>query len=133
MPELDAFPKAHQVTFKYYVGVILFLEENYVQVSYWRLFYFALTDELYRLRRILQKLGNCVTFMHSETKSMFHPNPSTGVILSSSFCTHMANSPCGKAHPYVPYPVSPPNNPHITYASSSGTLSPFTEAVSSLV
>lgn len=32
MPALDAFPKAHQVTFKYYVGVILFLEENYVEV-----------------------------------------------------------------------------------------------------
>ncbi len=33
MPELSAFPKSHQVTFKYYVGVINFLEENYVQVS----------------------------------------------------------------------------------------------------
>lgn len=32
MPELSAFPKAHQVTFKYYFGVILFLEENYVKV-----------------------------------------------------------------------------------------------------
>jgi COP9 signalosome complex subunit 12 len=32
MPPLDAFPKAHQVTFKYYVGVIYFLEENYVEV-----------------------------------------------------------------------------------------------------
>lgn len=32
LPELDAFPKSHQVTFKYYVGVILFLEEDYVQV-----------------------------------------------------------------------------------------------------
>ncbi|KAI5843883.1 hypothetical protein DFP73DRAFT_527139 [Morchella snyderi] len=29
MPPLSAFPKAHQVTFKYYVGVIYFLEENY--------------------------------------------------------------------------------------------------------
>jgi hypothetical protein len=33
MPSLDAFPKAHQVTFKYYVGVINFLEESYEQVS----------------------------------------------------------------------------------------------------
>jgi hypothetical protein len=32
MPTLDAFPKAHQVTFKYYVGVIYFLEENYEEV-----------------------------------------------------------------------------------------------------
>jgi hypothetical protein len=33
MPPLESFPKAHQVTFKYYVGVIYFLEENYVEVS----------------------------------------------------------------------------------------------------
>ena len=30
MPPLDAFPKSHIVTFKYYVGVINFLEEEYV-------------------------------------------------------------------------------------------------------
>ena len=29
MPPLSAFPKAHQVTFKYYCGVIHFLEEDY--------------------------------------------------------------------------------------------------------
>jgi hypothetical protein len=33
MPELGAFPKSHQVTFKYYLGVIKFLEEDYVSVS----------------------------------------------------------------------------------------------------
>ncbi|KAK5139165.1 hypothetical protein LTR04_003833, partial [Oleoguttula sp. CCFEE 6159] len=33
MPPLEAFPKSHQVTFKYYVGVILFLEEDYVQAE----------------------------------------------------------------------------------------------------
>ena len=32
MPPLEAFPKSHIVTFKYYVGVILFLEEKYAQV-----------------------------------------------------------------------------------------------------
>ncbi|KAJ8607403.1 hypothetical protein MRB53_040349 [Persea americana] len=32
MPALSAFPKSHQVMFEYYVGVILFLEENYAQV-----------------------------------------------------------------------------------------------------
>jgi hypothetical protein len=32
MPGLEAFPMAHQVTFKYYIGVIQFLEEDYVQV-----------------------------------------------------------------------------------------------------
>ncbi|EHK96284.1 putative protein CSN12 like protein [Glarea lozoyensis 74030] len=31
MPPLESFPLAHQVTFKYYVGVIYFLEENYVE------------------------------------------------------------------------------------------------------
>ena len=30
MPPLSAFPKAHQVTFKYYCGVIHFLQEDYV-------------------------------------------------------------------------------------------------------
>lgn len=33
MPSLEAFPMAHQVTYKYYVGVIYFLEENYAEVS----------------------------------------------------------------------------------------------------
>ena len=33
IPPLEAFPKSHIVTFKYYVGVILFLEEDYVQVG----------------------------------------------------------------------------------------------------
>ena len=33
MPDLESFPNAHQVTFKYYVGVIYFLEENYAEVS----------------------------------------------------------------------------------------------------
>ena len=34
MPTLEAFPKSHIVTFKYYVGVIFFLEEDYKQVSF---------------------------------------------------------------------------------------------------
>jgi hypothetical protein len=33
MPALDAFPKSQQVTFKYYEGVLSFLEENYVEAS----------------------------------------------------------------------------------------------------
>ena len=32
MPPMESFPKSHIVTFKYYVGIILFLEEDYVQV-----------------------------------------------------------------------------------------------------
>ncbi len=34
MPPLEAFPKSHIVTFKYYVGIILFLEEDYIKVVY---------------------------------------------------------------------------------------------------
>ncbi|KAI9806466.1 MAG: COP9 signalosome (CSN) subunit [Piccolia ochrophora] len=33
MPPLESFPKSHVVTFKYYVGVILFLEEDYVKAE----------------------------------------------------------------------------------------------------
>ncbi|OGE51708.1 hypothetical protein PENARI_c012G03269 [Penicillium arizonense] len=33
LPSLDAFPKAHIVTFKYYVGVIHFLDENYAEAE----------------------------------------------------------------------------------------------------
>lgn len=32
IPALEAFPKSHIVTFKYYLGVICFLEENYTEV-----------------------------------------------------------------------------------------------------
>ena len=33
MPPLEAFPRSHIVTFKYYVGVIQFLEEDYAQAE----------------------------------------------------------------------------------------------------
>ena len=33
MPPLESFPKSHTVTFLYYVGVIHFLEEDYVKVG----------------------------------------------------------------------------------------------------
>jgi COP9 signalosome complex subunit 12 len=32
MPQLEEFPKSHQVTFNYYAGVISFLDEDYEQV-----------------------------------------------------------------------------------------------------
>lgn len=32
MPPLEAFPKSQRVTFRYYEGVLFFLEENYVEV-----------------------------------------------------------------------------------------------------
>jgi hypothetical protein len=34
MPDLSAFPKSQQVTFKYYEGVLHFLEENYAEASF---------------------------------------------------------------------------------------------------
>ncbi|KAI1636475.1 PCI domain-containing protein [Biscogniauxia mediterranea] len=33
MPSIDKFPKSQQVTFKYYEGVLSFLEENYVEAE----------------------------------------------------------------------------------------------------
>ena len=33
MPPLEAFPRSHIVTFKYYVGVIAFLEEDYITAA----------------------------------------------------------------------------------------------------
>ncbi|KAF2139859.1 uncharacterized protein K452DRAFT_299840 [Aplosporella prunicola CBS 121167] len=33
MPSLDVFPKSHQVTFKYYCGVLSFLDEDYKQAE----------------------------------------------------------------------------------------------------
>ncbi len=33
MPPLESFPKSQRVTFKYYEGVLFFLEENYTEVS----------------------------------------------------------------------------------------------------
>ena len=34
MPPMDAFPKSHIVTFKYYVGIISFLDDNYIRVLF---------------------------------------------------------------------------------------------------
>ena len=33
MPQLEEFPKSHQVSFNYYAGVISFLDEDYEQVG----------------------------------------------------------------------------------------------------
>ena len=34
LPPIESFPKSHIVTFKYYLGVILFLEEDYIRVCH---------------------------------------------------------------------------------------------------
>ena len=33
MPDLDAFPKSDRVTFRYYLGRLYFLEEDYVKAE----------------------------------------------------------------------------------------------------
>ena len=38
MPALDKFSASQQVTFKYYEGVLAFLEENYVEVRTTRIY-----------------------------------------------------------------------------------------------
>ena len=42
MPPLGSFPSSQQVTFKYYAGVLAFLEENYQEVRNTFFFYFSL-------------------------------------------------------------------------------------------
>ncbi|KAI1041582.1 hypothetical protein LB505_001695 [Fusarium chuoi] len=42
MPPLEMFPKSQRVTFKFYEGVLLFLEENYNKVSEQLLVYVAI-------------------------------------------------------------------------------------------
>lgn len=32
IPPLELFPKSQRVTFKYYEGILFFLEENYLEV-----------------------------------------------------------------------------------------------------
>ena len=34
IPPIEYFPKSHIVTFKYYVGVILFLDERYFEAGF---------------------------------------------------------------------------------------------------
>ena len=73
MPPMESFPKSHIVTFKYYVGIILFLEEDYVQVLL--IFWYGdhrLADNSIlpkRQKSILQTLGTCAIKAHSGIES----------------------------------------------------------------
>lgn len=80
MPELELFPKSHQVTFKYYVGVIQFLEEDYKQVcqSIQNHHKLAIADTMERQKSILPKLGRCVIKRQHATKSKFRVFESAG-------------------------------------------------------
>ncbi|KAM0108866.1 COP9 signalosome (CSN) subunit [Aspergillus fumigatus] len=51
LPELEAFPKSHIVTFKYYVGVIHFLDENYRE---------KLLAPFPRLEKLFRPLCDCI-------------------------------------------------------------------------
>ncbi|EQL02787.1 COP9 signalosome complex subunit 12 [Ophiocordyceps sinensis CO18] len=79
MPPLDSFPKAQRVTFKYYEGVLFFLEENYVEaekhiVEAWRLCH---KDAKANLERILTYLIPCrlLTSHVLPTKSLLELYP----------------------------------------------------------
>ncbi|RDA95425.1 hypothetical protein CP533_5481 [Ophiocordyceps camponoti-saundersi (nom. inval.)] len=61
MPSLESFPAAQRVTFRYYEGVLFFLEENYVQaeerlIEAWKLCH---KDARANLERILTYLVPC--------------------------------------------------------------------------
>jgi len=80
MPPLSAFPKSQQVTFKYYEGVLCFLEENYVQVRpHPSGCILLLADVRARQKNISRRPGICVTKMRRGTRSEFARN----AILSS--------------------------------------------------
>lgn len=88
MPPLEAFPKSQRVTFKYYEGVLFFLEENYVEVRLPRESQFSI-DNLTKFRPKSTSLrhGHCVTRMRRATKSkssrdtpQYHPQPLTRIV-----------------------------------------------------
>ena len=100
MPTLDAFPKAHQVTFKYYVGVIYFLEENYEEVRQRDASNQAKLLTPFSPRRTSPKPGNYATKTRSGTKSEF----------SRSRLTESTNVP--QTHSDLPNPMPPAHHPH---------------------
>jgi hypothetical protein len=73
MPNLDVFPMSHQVTFKYYVGVIYFLEENYVEVCclHHPITITILIPLPFSPKRTSPKPGTSVTRMQHAIKSQF--------------------------------------------------------------
>lgn len=85
MPALEAFPKAHQVTFKYYIGVIYFLEENYVEVSLPKIQLLANLSLIpLSPRKTSPKPGNYATKTQPATKSKFAPK----ICLTPSHISH---------------------------------------------
>ncbi|EFY86331.1 COP9 signalosome complex subunit 12 [Metarhizium acridum CQMa 102] len=81
MPPLEAFPRAQRVTFKYYEGVLFFLEENYVQaekhlIEAWQLCHKDAKSNA-EDRRILTYLIPCrlLTSHVLPTKALLQPYP----------------------------------------------------------
>ncbi|KAK0384207.1 hypothetical protein NLU13_8295 [Sarocladium strictum] len=79
MPPLEAFPKSHRVTFKYYEGVLFFLEENYIEAEKhlteaWNL---CLSQQKSNLERILTYLIPCrlLTAHVLPTQAFLEPFP----------------------------------------------------------
>ncbi|KAK5992909.1 Protein CSN12-like protein [Cladobotryum mycophilum] len=79
MPPLEAFPKSQRVTFKFYEGVLFFLEENYVEaekhlVEAWGLCH---TSAKQNMERILTYLIPCrlLTSHVLPTKALLEPFP----------------------------------------------------------
>lgn len=79
MPPLESFPKSQRVTFKYYEGVLFFLEENYTEaekylVEAWNL---CQKDAKFNSERILTYLIPCrlLTSHILPTKALLEPYP----------------------------------------------------------
>ena len=78
MPALDKFPKSQRVTFKYYEGVMYFLEENYEEVNIAGTFcsgkksqyHQTRTDTGYRQKNTSLRHMGCATHKLYETKSL---------------------------------------------------------------
>ena len=77
MPPMESFPKSHIVTFKFYLGVILFLEEDYVKVVMRSLIQTIMRKLMVawlpgRPKKISRTRGRCVTEMPDGIKSRPH-------------------------------------------------------------
>ena len=103
MPSLDAFPKSHVVTFKYYVGVIHFLEEDYVQVNLPspECYDFDSLSHVHRQKQILQMRGHFVYQVRYETKSMSIATLRQRVTNSAQTHIDLSHTLSFAYHPYV--------------------------------
>lgn len=87
LPPLDAFPKSHIVTFKYYLGVIHFLDEQYTQV--WNHFWLGETESnasrSFRLKNTSLPPGECATGMLIRTESAYYSLLRSAAVAYMSF------------------------------------------------